>query len=415
MLSYTLRRHRRTHPPPVSYHRLSVSCGWRRAAFRPGAGLPPAGGPTSSASTNRPAAHGASVHYLRACCRGDFGRRSDSATHRVRASLPRPAVSATRGLAAILLPCSPNSPGHRGALWRNAPDHHHARGLSLALPSFVTGPLVRAVFDCTCSWLPVAGLAARRAALSGCCGADAALPVARTWPRDSPAPVWLEVLSAHYVRSARAGLGTPRVLWRHCAAPGPDAVGATWSRVAFVMTGSSWSSRRCLVCGTGRYLVEGAIDRDYPRVMGHDRGLRRAHAVSQPHRRLIYGWLDPGVRMHEQRHGPARDCGGDAGAPHGQPPSLCGPGRHCWHGAVAVLAPHWSPWGYDSLTGSTGAATRPHRCALVRHRPSGRDLFVTHPVRVRLSLFISVLAAGSVWFRGGVGAAGSRRRRTDGG
>jgi len=50
--------------------------------------------------------------------------------------------------------------------------------------------------------------------------------------------------------------------------------------------------------GTGRYLVQGAIDRDYPLVMGmivvYGALLLALNLVAD----LAYGWLDPGVR-HE--------------------------------------------------------------------------------------------------------------------
>jgi len=106
----------------------------------------------------------------------------------------------------------------------------------------------------------------------------------------------LEVLSAHYVRSARAGPGTPRVLWRHALRPAlMPVVSYLGPAVAFVMTGS-------LVIETvfglpaSPLLVEGAIRPRLSARHGHDRGLRRAHALSQPHRRPDLRMAGPGVR-----------------------------------------------------------------------------------------------------------------------
>ena len=124
-----------------------------------------------------------------------------------------------------------------------------------------------------------------------------ALPVAAYLARLTRASL-LEVLGAHYVLSARArGLGAARVLWRHALRPAlMPAVSYLGPAVAFVMTGSLVVETVFGLPGTGRYLVEGAIDRDYPLVMGMVVVYGALTLLLNLIADLIYGALDPGVR-----------------------------------------------------------------------------------------------------------------------
>ena len=242
------------------------------------------------------------VHYLRGLLRGDFGpslrQRDFTVSELIAQGLP---LSATLGLAAILLAVLTGIPaGIAAALWRNRGADYcitTLAALGLALPSFVTGPLFALVFGLYLRWLPVAGWqhgAPRYLVLPVL---TLALPVAAYVARLTRASL-LEVLSAHYVRSARArGLGTPRVLWRHALRPAlMPVVSYLGPAVAFVMTGSLVIETVFGLPGTGRYLVEGAIDRDYPLVMGMIVVYGALTLLLNLIADLIYGWLDPGVR-----------------------------------------------------------------------------------------------------------------------
>ena len=244
------------------------------------------------------------VHYLRGLLRGDFGpslrQRDFTVSELIAQGLP---LSATLGLAAILLAVLTGIPaGIAAALWRNRGADYcitTLAALGLALPSFVTGPLFALVFGLYLRWLPVAGWqhgAPRYLVLPVL---TLALPVAAYVARLTRASL-LEVLSAHYVRSARArGLGTPRVLWRHALRPAlMPVVSYLGPAVAFVMTGSLVIETVFGLPGTGRYLVEGAIDRDYPLVMGMIVVYGALTLFLNLIADLIYGWLDPVVR-HE--------------------------------------------------------------------------------------------------------------------
>jgi len=242
------------------------------------------------------------VHYLRGLLRGDFGpslrQRDFTVSELIAQGLP---LSATLGLAAILLAVLSGIPaGIAAALWRNRGADYcitTLAALGLALPSFVTGPLFALVFGLYLRWLPVAGWqhgAPRYLVLPVL---TLALPVAAYVARLTRASL-LEVLGAHYVRSARArGLGPARVLWRHALRPAlMPVVSYLGPAVAFVMTGSLVIETVFGLPGTGRYLVEGAIDRDYPLVMGMIVVYGALTLFLNLIADLIYGWLDPGVR-----------------------------------------------------------------------------------------------------------------------
>ena len=108
----------------------------------------------------------------------------------------------------------------------------------------------------------------------------------------------LEVLRSPWIRSARArGLGGARVLWRHALRPALlPAVSYLGPALAYVVTGSLVVETVFGLPGTGRYLVQGAIDRDYPLVMGmivvYGALLLLFNLIAD----LLYGWLDPRVR-----------------------------------------------------------------------------------------------------------------------
>ena len=242
------------------------------------------------------------AHYLRGLLHGDFGpslrQRDFTVSELIAQGLP---LSATLGLAAILLAVLSGIPaGVAAAVWRNRGADYcitTLAALSLALPSFVTGPLFALVFGLYLRWLPVAGWqhGAPRYLLLPV--VTLALPVAAYVARLTRASL-LEVLGAHYVRSARArGLGAARVLWRHALRPAlMPVVSYLGPAVAFVMTGSLVIETVFGLPGTGRYLVAGAIDRDYPLVMGMIVVYGALTLFLNLIADLIYGWLDPGVR-----------------------------------------------------------------------------------------------------------------------
>jgi oligopeptide transport system permease protein len=213
-------------------------------------------------------------HYLRALAHGDFGlslrERDFSVRELIGQGLP---VSAGLGGLALLLALVTGIPGGiAAALWRGrAPDRlaGAASALALALPGFVVGPLLVLVFALTWHALPAGGLESPPLRYLILPAITLALPVAAALLRLMRASL-LEVLRAPYVRSARArGLGSARVLLRHALPPALlPVLSYLGPAIAFLVTGSLVVETVFGLPGTGRYLVQGAVDRDYPLVLG---------------------------------------------------------------------------------------------------------------------------------------------------
>ena len=190
--------------------------------------------------------------------------------------------------------------GIAAALWRHRRADQGVAALSalaLALPSFVVGPLLGLIFGLCLHWLPVAGWQWGSLRYLVLPAVTLALPVAAALARLTRASL-LETLRSGFVRSARArGLGGARVLWRHALPPALlPVVSYLGPAVAFVVTGSLVVETVFALPGTGRYLVQGAIDRDYPLVMGMIIVYALLTLVLNLLADLVYGWLDPGVR-----------------------------------------------------------------------------------------------------------------------
>jgi len=244
------------------------------------------------------------LRYLRGLARGDFGpslrQRDFTVSELIGRGLP---LSATLGLCAIALALITGIPsGIAAALWRSprADVAIAAIGaLGVALPSFVIGPLLALVFGVHLRWLPVAGWEAGAPRYLVLPVLTLALPLAAALSRLTRASL-LEVLRAPFVRSARArGLGEARVLWHHALRPALLPVASYLGpAIAFVVTGSLVVEAVFGLPGTGRYLVQGAIDRDYPLVMGMVIVYGALTLLFNLLADLACGWLDPGT-WHE--------------------------------------------------------------------------------------------------------------------
>jgi oligopeptide transport system permease protein len=240
--------------------------------------------------------------YLRALAHGDFGpslrQRDFTVRELIAQGLP---VSLTLGLAALLLALASGiGAGIAAAVWQGrAADHalSAAAALALALPSFVIGPLLALVFAIHLHWLPVAGWQGGAPRFLVLPVITLALPMAAYLARLTRASL-IESLRSTYVRSARArGIGFARVLWRHALPPALlPVVSYLGPAIAFVVTGSLVVESVFGLPGTGRYLVQGAIDRDYPLVLGMVVVYGALTLVLNFVCDLLYGWLDPAVR-----------------------------------------------------------------------------------------------------------------------
>ena len=107
----------------------------------------------------------------------------------------------------------------------------------------------------------------------------------------------LEVLRSHFIRTAIAkGLPLHIVILRHALRPALVPVaGYLAPAVASIMTGSLVVETIAGLPGIGRYLVQGALNRDYTLVMGmvilYSTVLIGMGLVVD----LLYAWLDPRI------------------------------------------------------------------------------------------------------------------------
>jgi oligopeptide transport system permease protein len=243
-------------------------------------------------------------HYLTGLVHGDFGPsfklRDFSVGDLIAQGLP---LSLALGSAAVALAVLLGIPlGVAAALRRNTAVDYGIGSLvvfGIALPSFVMGPLFALVFGLYLHWLPVAGWEEGEPRYLILPVLTLALPVIAYVARITRGSL-LDVLRANYVRTARArGLGEMRVLWRHALRPTLlPVVSYLGPATAYVVTGSLVVETVFGLPGTGRYLVQGAINRDYTLVMGMITVYGAITLVLNLVADLIYGWLDPTVR-HE--------------------------------------------------------------------------------------------------------------------
>jgi oligopeptide transport system permease protein len=242
--------------------------------------------------------------YLRGLAHGDFGpsfkQRDFSVTDLIAQGLP---VSSSLGISAILLALLIGIPfGIAAAVWRQTSVDYGITGLvvlGIALPSFVTGPLLALTFGVYLQWLPVAGWEDGSPRYFVLPAVTLALPVIAYVARLTRASL-LDVFRANFILTARArGLGPWQILWGHALRPALlPVVSYLGPATAFVVTGSLVVETVFGLPGTGRYLVQGAINRDYTLVMGMVIVYGTLVLLLNVIADLVYGWLDPRVR-HE--------------------------------------------------------------------------------------------------------------------
>jgi oligopeptide transport system permease protein len=242
--------------------------------------------------------------YLRSLAHGDFGpsfkQHDFSVSELISQGLP---VSGSLGIAAVLLAILIGIPlGLAAAVWRQTSVDYGITGLvvlGIALPAFVTGPLLALVFGVYLQWLPAAGWEEGSPRYFVLPALTLALPVIAYVARLTRSS-FLDVFQANFIRTARArGLGPWRILWGHALRPALlPVVSYLGPATAFVVTGSLVVETVFGLPGTGRYLVQGAINRDYTLVMGMVIVYGTLVLLLNLIADLMYGWLDPRVR-HE--------------------------------------------------------------------------------------------------------------------
>ena len=242
------------------------------------------------------------IRYITRLAHGDFGPslvyRDFSVTDLVAKGLP---VSLTLGgLALILALALGISAGliaaARAGHWPDTVVSMTATLLT-AVPSFVTAPLLILLFGLTLGWLPVSGWNSGAPPNLILPVIALALPVAGAVAKLTRAGL-ATVLSEDHIRTARArGLRPLNILLRHALRPalvpvasyiGPAAAG--------LLTGAVVIETIFALPGLGRYFVQGALNRDYPLVLGVVTLYAALIILFNLLADLAYGWLDPRVR-----------------------------------------------------------------------------------------------------------------------
>jgi oligopeptide transport system permease protein len=214
------------------------------------------------------------LRYLAALAHGDLGPsmrlRDFTVNQLIATGLP---VSLTLGGLALVLAVGLGVPlGVLAALRRDRAADHAVLGfavLGISIPAYVTAPLLALLFGIYLHWLPVAGWERGRPLDLVLPVVALALPTLAYLARLTRASV-LEVLAQPHVRTAAAkGLAPAAVLWRHVLPPALSPVlGYLGPAAAAVLTGSLVVETIFGLPGMGRFLVQGALNRDYTLVMG---------------------------------------------------------------------------------------------------------------------------------------------------
>ncbi len=245
------------------------------------------------------------ARYLKSLAHGDFGPsfkyKDFSVTELIAQGFP---VTLQLGIIAMSLALIIGVPlGTFAALRHNSAADAAAMSLAvvgIAIPSFVVLPFLALLFGVYLRWLPVAGWehgSIRYLVLPTIALALPPLAYIARLTRGS----MLEVMRSHFVRTAFAkGLPLHVIVMRHALRPALLPVASYLvPAVASIMTGSLVVESIAGLPGIGRYLVQGALNRDYTLVLGmviiYSALLIGMGLVVD----LLYVWLDPRVRPGE--------------------------------------------------------------------------------------------------------------------
>jgi oligopeptide transport system permease protein len=241
--------------------------------------------------------------YLGALAHGDFGPsfkyKDFSVTELIGQGFPVTLELGTLAIALALLLGIPI--GTFAALHHNSAADYMTMSLAvigMAIPTFVVLPFLGLLFGIYLHWLPVAGWepgSIRHLVLPTIALALPPLSVIARLVRSS----MLELLRSPFIRTAVAkGLPLRTVILRHAMRPALLPVASFLvPAVASIMTGSLVVESIAGLPGIGRYMVQGALNRDYTLVLGMVIIYSTLLIFMGLLVDLLYAWLDPRVRF----------------------------------------------------------------------------------------------------------------------
>ena len=241
--------------------------------------------------------------YLAALAHGDFGPsfkyKDFSVTELIAQGFP---VTCELGVIALALALLIGIPlGIVASLHHRSPIDEGAMALAvvgITVPTFVVLPLLGLVFGVHLHWLPVAGWEPKSLRHLVLPVTALTLPPLAYVSRMTRGSL-LETMRSPYIRTAFAkGLPLHVVIMRHAMRPALLPVaGYLPPAVASILTGSLVVESIAGLPGIGRYLVQGALNRDYTLVMGmvilYSALLIAMGLIVD----LLYAWLDPRIRF----------------------------------------------------------------------------------------------------------------------
>jgi oligopeptide transport system permease protein len=240
--------------------------------------------------------------YVSNALRGDFGPslvyKDFSVTELVAIGLP---VSIKLGVWAMIVALLVGGlAGIIASLRQNRFVDHAIMAMAMtgiAIPSFVVAPILALFFGLYLRLLPVAGWndgAWQNMILPVVALALPQVAIIARLVRGG----MLEVLRSNFVRTARAkGLSETRVVLAHVLRSAMiPLVGYLGPALAGIMTGSLVIELIFNLPGVGRYFIQGALNRDYPLVMGVVVIYASMIIVLNLLSDLAYAGLDPRVR-----------------------------------------------------------------------------------------------------------------------
>ena len=243
--------------------------------------------------------------YVGGVLTGDFGPsfkyRDFTVTELIAQGLP---VSLRLGLSALIVAVLAGvTLGTLAALRQNSWLDHTVMSLAMtgiALPNFVVGPLLSLVFGVYLRLLPTGGWGGGAADHMVLPVIALALPYIAYIARLTRGSM-IEVMRSNYIRTARAkGLPEWLVVRRHALKAGLlPVVSFLGPAAAGLITGSVVIETIFGLPGTGRYFVQGALNRDYTLVMGVVIFYASLIIVLNLIVDALYGLLDPRVRYSQ--------------------------------------------------------------------------------------------------------------------
>lgn len=243
--------------------------------------------------------------YLDNMLHFDFGPsykyRDFSVTELIKAGLP--ASMEIGGYAILFAALIGVTLGTLSALNQNQKLDYTIMGLAMtgiAIPNFVVAPVLSLILGVYLSWLPVAGWNGGSLSHLILPVISLALPQVAYIARLTRGSM-IEILHSNFIRTARAkGLRERLVVMRHAVKGGLlPVITYLGPAIASITTGSVVIESIFDVPGIGRYFVNGALNRDYPLVMGVVVFYAVLIIVMNLLVDVIYSFIDPKLKNNQ--------------------------------------------------------------------------------------------------------------------